>query len=306
VRALARFAVALYPAAWRERYGEELRALVEDSRPGWASVFDLLKGAMRMRARGLAFAKLAAVLAVGGAVAGLGISFLVTPKFVSTGVGKVRVTSFDDSAPESEARVSEFLERMTGQMTSREGLANLMQQLDLYKTERESLPLEDVEDIMRNNLKVSIAGINPRKWPTAPLVFSVRFAYPDRDKAQALVRAWLSRIVESAPPRWKATQGMNFSDRALLERIVRLQERIDSLERHFGVVSNEPVALTQPSRAGGEIVAEIVDPANLPEKPVFPNRAVFMALGCGAGFTLALLATIYRRRFTPGAPQHTS
>jgi hypothetical protein len=99
---------------------------------------------------------------------------------------------------------------------------------------------------------------------------------------------------------------MSFSDRALLERIARLQERIDSLERHFGVVSAEPVALTQPSRAGGEIVAAILDPANLPEKPVSPNRTIFTATGCGAGFMLALLATLYRRRFTTGAPQHTS
>jgi uncharacterized protein involved in exopolysaccharide biosynthesis len=51
----------------------------------------------------------------------------------------------------------------------------------------------------------------------------------------------------------------------------------------------------------------VLDPASLPEKPVFPNRASFAAAGSGAGILLALAATIYKRRYTTGAPQqHTS
>jgi LPS O-antigen subunit length determinant protein (WzzB/FepE family) len=304
VRALARIAVTLYPAAWRERYGDELRALVEDSRPGWASVFDLLRGALRMRARGLAFAKLAAVLAVGGAVAGLGISFLVTPKYESTTVGEVRLTNVEENGPGPRQRLVEFLEQIKAETTSRQALSALIQdpKLDLYDTERKSLPLEDVEDIMRDSMKVLIAPMNPRKGGAAPVMFSVRFAYPDRNKAQAVVNAWVSRMIESGL--LKAIVGVNAGDRALLERIARLQERIDSLERHFGVVSTEPVDLTQTSPVGR--VIEILNPANLPEKPIFPNRGMFMATGCGAGFILALLATIYRRRYTPGAPQQAS
>jgi LPS O-antigen subunit length determinant protein (WzzB/FepE family) len=304
VRDIARFAIRLYPAAWRERYGEELRALVEDSRPGWASVFDLLRGAMRMRARGLAFAKLAAVLAVGGAVAGLGISFLVTPKYESTAMGEVRLTNFKENAPGSEQRLDEVLEQIKSETTSRLSLSALIQdpKLDLYATERRNMPLEDVEDIMRDGMRMSV--MTPRMGAAVSVVFSVRFAYPDRNKAQAVVRAWTTQMMDRALV--KATEAVNASDHALLERIAHLQERIDYLERHFGVVSNEPVALTQPSRSGGEIVAQILAPANLPEKPKSPNRAAFTALGCGAGFTLALLATIYRRRYTPDAPQHTS
>ncbi|HZQ37115.1 MAG TPA: hypothetical protein VFD32_14380, partial [Dehalococcoidia bacterium] len=43
--------LALYPEAWRERYGEEMRALVEDDPPGAAGLLSLLTGACRAHLR---------------------------------------------------------------------------------------------------------------------------------------------------------------------------------------------------------------------------------------------------------------
>jgi hypothetical protein len=34
---------ALYPAAWKKRYGDELDALIEDAGGGWRVISDLLK-----------------------------------------------------------------------------------------------------------------------------------------------------------------------------------------------------------------------------------------------------------------------
>src|SRR5438270_4373164 len=42
---VARLALSLYPLAHRRRYGEEMRALLEDQPPRAGAVFDLLKGA---------------------------------------------------------------------------------------------------------------------------------------------------------------------------------------------------------------------------------------------------------------------
>ncbi len=42
---VARLALALYPQAWRERYGEELAALVEERPPSLRATLDLLRGA---------------------------------------------------------------------------------------------------------------------------------------------------------------------------------------------------------------------------------------------------------------------
>ncbi len=42
---LARLALALYPLAYRRRYGEEMATLLEDSAPSAATIVDLLRGA---------------------------------------------------------------------------------------------------------------------------------------------------------------------------------------------------------------------------------------------------------------------
>jgi hypothetical protein len=43
---LARLTLRLYPLAFQRRYGGEMRALVEQSPPGWAGVLDLVRGAL--------------------------------------------------------------------------------------------------------------------------------------------------------------------------------------------------------------------------------------------------------------------
>src|SRR6202020_699325 len=50
---LARFALSLYPLAYRRRYGEEMPARLEDEPPRARTVLDLLKGALvaHLRAR---------------------------------------------------------------------------------------------------------------------------------------------------------------------------------------------------------------------------------------------------------------
>jgi hypothetical protein len=44
-----RFAVSLYPARWRARYGREFEALVEDMDPGWPDFWNILQGGLVMR-----------------------------------------------------------------------------------------------------------------------------------------------------------------------------------------------------------------------------------------------------------------
>ena len=44
-----RFTLALYPRWWRDRYGREMDALLEDAGSGWPAVFDLARGAAVVR-----------------------------------------------------------------------------------------------------------------------------------------------------------------------------------------------------------------------------------------------------------------
>jgi hypothetical protein len=51
VTRLARLALRLYPLAYRRRYGDEMRALLEDEPPRARTVLDLLRGALRAHLR---------------------------------------------------------------------------------------------------------------------------------------------------------------------------------------------------------------------------------------------------------------
>ena len=49
MKRLIRWAAALYPSAWRERYGTELDALMEDMDAGWLEFWDICTGAIKMQ-----------------------------------------------------------------------------------------------------------------------------------------------------------------------------------------------------------------------------------------------------------------
>ena len=63
----------LYPRAWRQRYGVEFDALMEDVEPGWRQFADVLGGAVRMQMKSqTAYLKLVGAMAVMGAVVAAG------------------------------------------------------------------------------------------------------------------------------------------------------------------------------------------------------------------------------------------
>jgi len=49
MRRSIQLAVNLYPHRWRERYGVEFDAVLEDINPGWREFADILRGALTMQ-----------------------------------------------------------------------------------------------------------------------------------------------------------------------------------------------------------------------------------------------------------------
>ena len=49
MKTLMGWAVRLYPAAWRERYGAEFEALLEDVGPSGGDLWNVVRGAMAMQ-----------------------------------------------------------------------------------------------------------------------------------------------------------------------------------------------------------------------------------------------------------------
>ena len=72
MKRLLRLATRLYPSWWRRRYASEFEAFIEDVKPGWRELLDVLNGAITMQIKTLGiipvFCALAGI-AVGGLVA---------------------------------------------------------------------------------------------------------------------------------------------------------------------------------------------------------------------------------------------
>jgi LPS O-antigen subunit length determinant protein (WzzB/FepE family) len=100
---------------------------------------------------------------------------------------------------------------------------------------------------------INIRMLNPPGAPSGSPAFSISFTYPDRSKAQAVVRALVTKFTEQ-----------NVRERAL------------------AIASDEEKAREIVSHKVG-LNFEVLDPASLPEKPISPNRLLITAAGLALG-----------------------
>ena len=299
MKQLVRLLIRLYPANWRERYGEEFEALLEDSSPDRRAILDLLKGAIKMQLSIPAFPKLALVLSIAGILTGLAISFAFRPVYVSEAEMRVG-EAFLSSAPSAvHSNPREHLMRMEQEILSRTSLKNIIQdpRLDLYPEERASMPLEDVIEKMRKEgirIRIDAAG----RIGVDDLAFSVGFAYPDRLKAQHTVQALITRFQDANLDSQRKAQ-MNVKKQRSSDQLDRLQARIAVLEKRLGISPAQPEPGDRFAVDSAGINLDVLDPPSLPVAPVYPDRFRFMFFGFGAGFTAALVIAIFRRRLPP-------
>lgn len=95
-------------------------------------------------------------------------------------------------------QMSDRIGQMWQDITSRGQLSELIQRptLDLYKSDRASLPLDDVIEKMRNrDIKWEFIGMQQAGRPSS--AFAVIFQYPDRYKAQQVVNELVNKFTEA-------------------------------------------------------------------------------------------------------------
>jgi succinoglycan biosynthesis transport protein ExoP len=101
--------------------------------------------------------------------------------------------------------LADRINSMATTVLSRNELTNIINNLDLYKSERKRLPMEDVvENIMHPSLHIDpiMVGQGSRTVPA----FTVRFTYPDRILANKVVQEIVSRFIsENTTNRSNAT-----------------------------------------------------------------------------------------------------
>jgi hypothetical protein len=239
----ARFLICLYPAKWRERYGEEIEALLEDSGFTWRTGINLSGGAIKMQVRMPSFPKLAIALSMAGVLAGFGVSFVLTPRYAST--ASMQLTS-SESGPAPNAMG--HLLQMRNEILSRTSLSAIMQdpRLDLYSRERKHIPLEDVIDRMRGDIRITTLPSSPEHYAA----FTISFAYSDRHKAQGTVQALIRKFADdnlnSQRVRLRAPRQIR------PDAISRLEERLGAIEKRLGIPASAEAPAQESLRSVGQ------------------------------------------------------
>jgi hypothetical protein len=176
---LIRLAAHLYPRQWRERYGEEFSALLEDVGPGWRDSLDIMKGALVMQLTGWNTGRTLAMGGMLGALLAFGISFAIPKQFVSQAV--IKIAPEIGASPLTPAfvnqQMTDRINTLSQTVPSRTVLTTVINTFELYKSERSRMPIEDVIEMMRKNIR--ILPLRNEAWPSGQVVpaFVVGFTY---------------------------------------------------------------------------------------------------------------------------------
>ena len=203
MKRLILFVARLYPKLWRERYGAEFAALLEEVDPDWRASLDILKGALEMQMKTWNFGKILLAAGVAGALVAAGISFAVPKQYASQTVLSV-------TGPASGVDAADAVFTQAQQTESRGSLMLIIKSEALYPTERTTMPIEDVIDKMKSRIRISpISGGS---------AFAIEFTYEDPHKAQRVTQDLAAsfenvRILDAAslpqspvsPNRWMIT-----------------------------------------------------------------------------------------------------
>jgi hypothetical protein len=172
VKRLLHFLARVYPRSWRERYGTEFAALLDDARPRWFDIFDLLKGGLAMRVMRSRISVIAPVFALAGGIAALGVSY-ATPSWVSRSV-------IDVAVPHG-VRISDSLGSLARYVLTDDSLAELASKYDLYPNV--STPVQR----MRKSIMIRPARQNE---------VEISFVHPDRTMAGVVTNEITRRFIE--------------------------------------------------------------------------------------------------------------
>lgn len=137
-----------------------------------------------------------------GLVIAVVVAFLWPDTFISTAVMRITPQQVPQSLVPTNisTQISERLTAMQQEILSRTSLQELLQRasLNLYPKERLRKPMEDVIDQMRKAVRITLMQGNvtePQQQKFAS-AFQISFSYPDKYKAQAVVRELVTKFIE--------------------------------------------------------------------------------------------------------------
>jgi len=128
------------------------------------------------------------------------VAFCLPNVYVARAVMQINPSQISDTLVQSTVnqQLTERIQQMQSNITSRQSLATLINdpRLNLYKELRAKEPLEDVEDEMRNAIRIAInPEIANRKGSS---IFTISFEYSTRKGAQDTVNALITRFIQES------------------------------------------------------------------------------------------------------------
>ena len=171
-----------------------------------------------------------------GLVVAVVVAFLWPDTYVSQAVLRITPPTISNSIVPTvvNMQMQQRLQQMQQEILSRGSLSELIQRpaLDLYRKERQRYPMEDIIQDMRNkSIKIQTveiaggAGGGERRYASA---FTISFSYPDRFKAQAVVRELVTKFTEQNVMVQK--KQANDTSQFISDEMKQAKERMDTLE----------------------------------------------------------------------------
>jgi succinoglycan biosynthesis transport protein ExoP len=132
------------------------------------------------------------------------VAFVIPNTYVSSAMLRISAAQMSQTVMPTvlSQEIADRINSMEQDILSRASLAELVQRpaLDLYKSERARQPLDDVIERMRTkDIKIQLASVYGEKptQKTDGAMFAISFAYPERNKAKAVVEALVARFMDS-------------------------------------------------------------------------------------------------------------
>jgi len=184
---LTKLASNLYPRWWRDRYGDEFAALIEDARPGLGGTWDVLRGALAMQFTTFSAKRILLVGAAAGLLVGFAAAFAFTPQYASHAV--VRVSPGEDNRA-----IADSINQLSQEVLKRAALVEMIDRMDLYRNERSTTPMEDIIENFRKNIRITAVPVFEKRGRVT--AFDLAFIYPDSKVAQLAVDNLIHRFLD--------------------------------------------------------------------------------------------------------------
>jgi capsular polysaccharide biosynthesis protein len=130
-------------------------------------------------------------------------------------------------------QMNDRISQMWQDVVSRGQLSELIQRptLDLYRSERNRKPLEDViEDMKSKDIKLDILGLNQASGKPNS-TFMISFSYQDRFKAQQVVSALVTKLTDANQVAQRA--GVNQTSDLITDEVKAAKEELDKVDQEL-------------------------------------------------------------------------